>query len=74
MKVDEELPIKRYNTRFIDPYYQLISEEEEEQVEDVEGIENHSKAPLRYVQKNHPKNLIIGDKNAWVQTSLKETC
>jgi hypothetical protein len=78
VRIDEELPHKNkldveemdYNKEEEEAY------DEEEEPENAEEEEEETecqdtKTPSRYVQKNHPENLILGDKNAKTQTRRK---
>jgi hypothetical protein len=48
-------------------------EKEDEFEEEEEAERKDTQTPSRFVQKNHPKHLILGDKNAKTQTRRKLT-
>jgi hypothetical protein len=68
--IDEELP----HTNKLDTKEMNYKKEEEESYDEEEEPKNveeeeetkcqDKRTPSRYLQKNHPQNLILGDKNA----------
>lgn len=69
VRVDEDMYKGKQNsiTHTEEPYVQ-----DEDQSESEHEEEEPSKAPNIYLQKNHPKDQIIGSKNNGVQTRRRE--
>ena len=73
VRFDEELPNKKKSTDCSNPseYYEEENQGVDEISKTTEDAELSSKSPSRYTQKNHPKDQIIGDKSAGVQTRIQ---
>jgi hypothetical protein len=77
VKIDEEIPHKnQLEVEEIDCSEEEEQEYGEQEQENEEGGEEeiehqYIQTPMRSVQKNHPKNLILCDKNAKTQTRRK---
>lgn len=78
VKVDEDLPVKEIEEH---EDHSLIEEEEpkEEEIDEEEEEEEEEREPpntpskTKYVQRHHPEEQIIGDKDEGVQTRRRIT-
>lgn len=74
IKVDEGLDFPRRNEVDYPTYEEVIEEDEHEALEEKQpqlttlSTLNNQKKPIRYVEKNHPKDQIIGGLRTSVQT------